>query len=431
MTIKDSVGFTRAQRFFWIGLALVHLVLPWALRDRMPEVPDESAYRGLARNIVDKHSYHLDFPSIEDRAGVPNTHYGPGWPGILALGYLVTGNENGFWVILSLVWLANLFLMGAFAKQMGLGRPQTAALVVWLTAYPTLLFYHGHLMTESVCITLSLLLLLSAFRFAKTEQVRWLVAFGLLSGISQLVRTQLLLIPIAFFILLCRRVRFRQWLSYGLLFILVHGLVISPWLLRMRQLGSHGIATELKLGFNLYKFNSSTVDNPYRQNVVIPPEVAALPPDVRDKRLTRMTLYEVLSDPMHYLKLCFFRMGYLFSPVANFSKVSFLQNLLLFLTTVFFIYVPLAWIGLNLWRKSRMDFFQQNLVLILALWYLFHFAVNASIRNRLPSDYLLATLALSPGFFPQHWGRRIPWLGRWGTADLTTGDFAQKTPGAR
>jgi hypothetical protein len=62
--------------------------------------------------------------------------------------------------------------------------------------------------------------------------------------------------------------------------------------------------------------------------------------------------------------------------------------------TVLFVYVPLAAVLVALFKRRLFEDSGRLLLVTLCVWYTFHIAIHASIRQRLPSDILLMTLSL-------------------------------------
>src|SRR5262249_23224396 len=150
------------------------------------------------------------------------------------------------------------------------------------------------------------------------------------------------------------------------------------------------------MGFNLFLFNPPDGGNPYAHEPNrFPAGIEKLSPGARDKVLLDLALDGIHKHPRVYLEHCLWRLGYLLSPVAQFPLVTSLQAHGLAAATVFFFCARWLTVFARLAAGARMDRERLALLLAVTLWYLFHALINASIRNRIPSDPWVALLALS------------------------------------
>ncbi len=384
---------------FWVPVLSFHLAAPFLLLRFHHLIPDEDAYINLAVNLATNASFHLDFSSYWHAPGQPYTHVAPGWPALLSLGYLVIGGTLGCWLILGLVWCANALLVYQLGRVLKLSEIWCRILVLWLTLNPLLLFYHGHLMTEALTITCCLASMILSLQFLERPGAGIVLALGIVTALGHLVRTQTLLPMFAIGVVALLVLPWRMFLGYSCLFVLVHVLVLAPWLWRMEQAGAGFTSTELKLGINLFQFGGSAVDNPYDQegtsDLGLPPEIESMSPYNRNKILTRYALQGIVNHPGRYLSRCLARFRFLFSPTPNFYQVSPLQYWVVTVSSLAFYYVPLLAVAARAFRPVRLRREEWVLLLTLGFWYVFHILINASIRNRLPSDVFCAALALS------------------------------------
>jgi hypothetical protein len=200
-------------------------------------------------------------------------------------------------------------------------------------------------------------------------------------------------------------------LPLAALAFLVHLAVIGPWLARMAAVGGSPTGTELKLGHNLYTYCGATGGDGYQMDVrpvPYPPRLEEMTPADRDRLLTRLALTAIGEHPGEYLRMCGDRAYYLFSPVPSFVQASPLRIGGVAAASILFFYFPLlaAVVGLIVrrpWGEAR-----RLLVVALVGWYVFHIALHASIRQRIPSDSLVAVLALAGCVRPQSPGEPPP-----------------------
>jgi hypothetical protein len=254
-------------------------------------------------------------------------------------------------------------------------------------------------MTEPLTLALGAGLLATGIEWVERPQWRTLVALGVLSGLAHLTRTALLLPVLSIGLVAMATIPWRRLLPMALVFVLFHAAVISPWLLRMERIGAGGRSTELKLGINMFIYNNTLVNNPYRlgpgESHHEPPDLDEMTPASRDSRLLRLGVRSILLRPDLYLRNCLRRAGYLLSPWPNFTTPSPLKTAVLLLTTVIYLYAFWGLFLRTLWLGIPMTKGRWVVLLALGLWYAFHILLHASVRQRLPSDVWVAALALS------------------------------------
>lgn len=118
-------------------------------------------------------------------------------------------------------------------------------------------------------------------------------------------------------------------------------------------------------------------------------------PAERDRYLARIALEGIIANPNAYLKNCLRRVCLLLSPVPNYHAASPSVTAGFAISTIVFVYLPLILVGIALVTRQPFSASQVFLLVVIVLWYISHFLLNASVRNRLPSDTLIAALALS------------------------------------
>jgi hypothetical protein len=391
-------AFARLPWWAWSVVLAAHLGITALLAAQHAFIPDEEAYCGLAVNVAKGEGFHLDGPSYWHTPGQPYTHFAPGWPAALAVGYRVAG-EAGLWAVLGIVWCLNTWLVYRLGQRLGLPGGWCAALLLWLTANPFFLFYHGHLMTESLALTFCVALVLLGIQLL--DRPSWRAAAGLaaVSALGHLVRSQIMLAAAAIWLVAAFELPWRRLVPLFLLFAVLHVAVIAPWLWRMDMVGAGFTSTELKLGINVFQFGGSSVKDPYDSSASVdwcyPPGIESMTPKARNAALLRAGLDGIAAHPNEYLRKCGQRVGYLLSPAPTFYSASWLQYWGMFAATLLFFYSCWAAILVRLALFRRLDRAEWLLLVAILVWYVFHFAINASIRNRLPSDPWCAALALS------------------------------------
>ncbi len=392
----------------WAMLFAAHALAVAILAGRHTLIPDENAYINLAQNLAETGSFHVDFPCFWHEPGQPFTLFGPGWPALLSVGYAIAG-MTGCWVVMWVVWCANSVLAYDLGRVLALPVRGRWLIALWLSANPLLLFYHGHLMTECALFGYNLALAALAIRLLRRPDWRLAALFGAVAAAAHLTRGQSMLIVVGFFLTALFALRVRDLMRVAAVFAVVHLALVGPWLLRMERVGASPTAVECKMGINLYQYSGAANPDLYGPNTQfeMPPGIEAMTPGERDRVLTRISLRAIAADPSMYLGKCWNRVFLLFAPTPNFYNVSVAESVIVSGSTAVFFYVPMlaAIIGL-VRRRGRWGTSVWFLVATLVVWYGFHIALNASIRNRLPSDAFVFALALwawmKPASGPPH-----------------------------
>jgi len=395
MTRKTGIQ-TYVRGLLWAFVFTVHGVLVVAASWNHTFIPDESAYLNLAENLSKSGAYALDFASFWHAPGQPNTYYAPGWPALLAVGYSV-GGMTGCWIVLWMVWCVASLLAHWFGRECGLSERWSWVLVACITVYPTYAYYHGHLMTEPITICFLLAVVGFGLRFVRRPTVGHCVVLAVVSAAGHLTRTQAVLPLVAVALLPATAMPWRRLLSLAAMFVLVHLAVLVPWLARMASVGANPSSVKLKLGINLFTYCGASGGDGYRPEVrpvPYPPNLENLTPSDRDRLLRQLAVAAIIDRPGDYLRTCVDRAGYLLSPTPNFTQAGFVQTIMLASATVLFVYVPLAAVLVALFKRRLFEDSGRLLLVTLCVWYTFHIAIHASIRQRLPSDILLMTLSL-------------------------------------
>ncbi len=388
---------TRAPRLLaWLAVFALHGLLV-ALGARYHSfIPDEDAYLNLARNLAARGDYSLDFPAFWHAPGQPNTYYAPGWPALLAAGY-AAGGVAGCWAVLWAVWCAASVLADRLGAECGLPERARWLLVAWLGANPLYGYYHGHLMTEPAAVAFTLAILALGLRLIRRPTARAAALLGAVSAAAHLTRTQTLLPLAAVWLAAPAFVPRRRLPLLVLVFAATHLALVAPWLARMASVGATPLAVELKFGSNLYTYCGALGDG-YGGGgpaVEYPPGLAELTPAARDRLLRRLALGAIAERPGDYLRACLARAGYLLSPVPNFGPGGGLKTYAMAGSTALFLYAPLLAVLAALAARRPVPPAARVLVVAVALWYGFHVLLHASVRQRLPSDAVVAALALT------------------------------------
>ena len=380
----------------WLFVFAIHAVVVVASAANHTLIPDENAYINLAENLVQHGSYHLDFGSFWHVSDQPYTYFAPGWPFLLSMGYAVAG-LTGCWVIMWLVWCLNSVLADRLASTLGFTRQWRWAFVGWVTFNPLFLFYHGHMMTESAVIGLNLALTAIGIRLIESPTTWGVISFAAVAAAAHMTRSQTMLTVIAVWLVAGVTIQWRRMIPLFLLFAVVHVGLLFPWLWRMNHVGGSPFSTELKLGINLYQYSGTPVADPYAPDArsTLPAGVEMMTPRERNRVLTQEALKQIVREPDKYFKKCLSRSFYLFSPVPSFYQVGRLQYMAFLGSSLAFYHTLFIVAAVGLIRRGPFRADVWLMVVALGFWYAFHIMVNASIRQRLPSDIWIAALAIA------------------------------------
>ena len=387
------------SKLLWSLLLAIQFLLPFPFVATHKDIPDEDAYQNLAQNIVDHHAYFLNWTAFHEASGQPNTYYAPAWPAVLAAGYAIVHRPIGFWVASGIVWCICLTMVWMLGRSLGLNPIALWMLLAWFSTNPLYAYYHLHLMTETLGITIATAILAIGMRYVKQPSWQLACALGALAGLGQLTRTALLFPFIAVWIVFFAR-PFRLRFSFAALSLATYLAVVSPWLVRMHSVNAGFSSTELKLGQNLFLYNYPKVNNPYKirsdEHIEFPPGLEQMTPAKRDALLTRYGVAEIVNYPTKYVRNCLRRAFYLLSPLPNFYTSSFRVAAALVCITLLYLFMPWAVvISLLLKGAARVTTSEAILLTAILIWYLFHILLHGSIRQRLPSDLWVAALAIS------------------------------------
>jgi hypothetical protein len=390
---------SRALRAAWMAMLAFHFVVPIILSRWSHELPNEELYKNLAKNLAGGH-YVLDSWSMFTRAGDPVTSFAPAWPACLAVGYFFAG-PLGLWIVLGLVWSLAFVLADRLSTTLELPEWARWTLLVWFTTNPTLLYYHGHVMTEPLALALGLWIVAIGVSWLKQPSWGGMALLGLASAVGHLERTMLLLPTLAVLLVGMRTVPWRRFLPMVAIFGAVHLAVLSPWLWRMKTVGAGMTATELKLGYNLYQFSNPFVDDPTDpkttwKDLRWPTDLEDKTPAARNAELVHLSLEGIRRDPSRYLLNCGRRLYFQLAPwPKSYVGASLAQAVGLTLSAILYMYGSWALFVAALRRGARLSSGAWVLLLAVALWYAGHAFIAGGVRMRIPSDPWVPALALA------------------------------------
>lgn len=314
-------------RAFLIALA-VRLALVLALRTLAIGLDDMFQYDMLARSLVSGNGFRwyaeadllriqqqidLQPPANYDPRGMLTSFRAPLYPAFLALLYWLGGvGASRFFVARLAQALLNALLVPltyALGRRLFPGQVKAARWAAWAVAfYPLLIIYPLALATENLFFLLLLLSIWGLVRAAETRQTRFFLLAGLCLGLTALTRSVILpfggLAALWAWFLLRERRR-------ALLFLLVLGLTVTPWVVRNSLLHGRLTGIETSLGYNLYVGYHPQGDGSFAFGPSL--DLLTIFDDAeRDEIGTRQALEFIQADPARFPELLVRRLGHFF-----------------------------------------------------------------------------------------------------------------------
>ena len=260
-TLSDRVCNWSGGRWPWICFAVgTGLRILWVLLYPAPQHSDQAAYFGLARSLVESHSYGISNGGL--------AYWPPGYPFFLAVWFLALGFKS--WVPLvanASLFGASLFVVARLARRIG-GTAAGYLSSLILAFWPTMVMTAG-LASKEMLVLFLLCLALLVFSGAQKADlglkgVALAALTGLLIGYASLTQPSLMLFPsvlIAYEWLLAERL----WLAVSRLVIVVAALslVILPWTLRNHRVLGSWVPISTNGGDVFYRANNPLATGGY------------------------------------------------------------------------------------------------------------------------------------------------------------------------
>jgi len=221
----NLVSKRRIPALIWILLVAAALRLVWVMYSPVLPVSDFEDYRRLAVSIVEGEGYAYH--------GQPTAYRPVGYPLFLAGVFWLSGSSEMAaklaQVLLGVLTVYLTYHLGAQVFQ-----PKTGEIAGWITAgMPSLIVYTSLLASENLALPLFLLSMLAFISFLKTGKYYYAFAAGLFCGLTTLVRTEVLLLPLAWVgYLAIRRYGLSTIARTALALIVSMTLALTPWILR-------------------------------------------------------------------------------------------------------------------------------------------------------------------------------------------------------
>jgi 4-amino-4-deoxy-L-arabinose transferase-like glycosyltransferase len=290
---------------FLLALAL-RLGVAFILPEDYPldSMSDRFQYESIATNILNNQVYGL-------QSGVSDQYIPPGYPGFVALVYLLLGQS--IWslrIAQCLIGSATIIPVYYLARWIYPNQRWIAKLsILTLAIHPVLILYSSFQLTETFYLFLSQLFILALCLSLDNLRPSHGLITGLLFGATLLVR-EVLVIYIAFVILIAflRRPSWQKFTKYTLALLLGIGLVITPWLIRNYRNTNRVIFITDRAAYAASKITGSTQ---------LPSGYENLNEDVRQRSEFDAARYATLNqmldpqffiaDPNYYFRIVWIR----------------------------------------------------------------------------------------------------------------------------
>ena len=215
-----------------------------------PLISDDRDYDAIARSIAGGEGYTLD--------GKPTAYRLPGYPFLLAGTYALFGDsKTPIRVLQTLFDLVSCLLLFAIGKKLFSEKVGLVAAAV-LAFFPIQILYVSHLMTETLFTTILLLIIWTALIESKDSPPTGNdIVLGALIGVSTLIRTSVLLLPLLIFLWRWKGgLPFKANLRSLAVVSIAVFCVTSPWLVRNYS-EFHRLSLTSNVGVNFWQGNHS------------------------------------------------------------------------------------------------------------------------------------------------------------------------------
>ena len=270
-TFVQDVSISRLMSILFLGSLLLHLAIVAPFLNAPIALDDMFQYDMLARSIRAGNGFrwyakadveilrpyyaqfldldHLSFPD----QGIPTTFRAPGYPGFLAILYLLAPDalRFGFARLIQAGLVAALApLTALLSLQLGFSRKVSLVSGIATSLYPILLFYPLGLASENLYIVLGMFSMVLILISAKKESWKWLILAGLLSGLTLLTRS---IFAGAILLAGLWSSRYHPYKKKAaLIFLLTAFGICLPWSIRNSILMRQPAFVENSAGYNLF-----------------------------------------------------------------------------------------------------------------------------------------------------------------------------------
>lgn len=249
------------MQFQWFCFAVgTALRIFWVLLYPAPQHSDQAAYFGLARSLVENHSYGISNGGL--------AYWPPGYPFFLASWFFVFGFKSWVPLVANIALFGtSLFVVGNLARRIG-GTAAGHLSVLFLVFWPTMVMTAGLASKEMLVLfllCLALLIFSNAQELGSSSKGIALAALtGLLLGFASLSQPSLMLFPsvlVAYEWLLGDKL----WRALSRLAVVAAALclVILPWTIRNHRVLGAWVPISTNGGDVFYRANNQLATGGY------------------------------------------------------------------------------------------------------------------------------------------------------------------------
>lgn len=327
-------------------------------------------------------------------AGRPTSFQEPVYPLFLSLVYGPFGLSNHLPARVCQAFIAALVpVLAVLIGDRLAGRLCGLLAGLWLAFQPSLIYFSGLLMTETLFTTLFLLFAYLLVVNDGCPSTKLAVLLGVVLAAAALTRSVAAgLLPILL-VYYWRRSRSASGLAHGLVLAAAFVVMLSPWV--ARNLLVHGAVIPLttKAGTNLYFYTYPVRNYDFnnRWEVITFPEMSGLNEVQRSSLLFRTGVEHIRLHPWLFLEFGFHKAVDFWNPVPKSGG-----GLVRIANVVFFGgAVVLAWAGLGLWLIRRTP--RLGLLYVLIGFFMAECMVfTGGMKARLPVEPLIVLAGLAP-----------------------------------
>lgn len=282
---------------------------------------DESHYQDIVHRLLTGQGYSFSSDAYHTAvAGQPTSFQEPVYPLFLSGLYAVLGLENYWAARLCQAFVGAfipvvIFLMGEKVAGKGIGL--VAGL--FLVAYPSLVYFSGLLMTETLFTFLLITGLYMLTWTIEGEPGYRDIAFGMLIGITVLTRSVMLGFLLILFLWLWFHSSFRQAFQRAILIGTGCAVLILPWTVRNFVVHRAFVPLTTKGGYNIYIYSFPVRDYDFndRWDVITFPDMSGLSEVERERLLADKGKEFIQENPLIFIEFAFHKLIDFWNPVPK------------------------------------------------------------------------------------------------------------------
>ena len=361
LRLRDNVaaGSGGASRALWLlGLAATAIRLAYVLATRNHALAwgDEFTYDSLATHLLRDHCYGF-------QAGHPTVTRAPLYAMLLAGMYAVFGHRFlPVFIVQAIAGGLSAPLLARIGVRVS-GSARVGLLAGWLLALnPLFIFTVNLLYTETFYLLLLLCLvalwqkMLAVSDSARPAPTGLAVGSGLLLGLSDLMKPNMLLFPLFLLLWAVLASRDRRRSALAAACVAVAMLIpVLPWTLRNHRVSGQWVPVSANSGMNLAQGNNSRVRGGTGLQMDKLDPFPGLSEVQRDQAYWRQGRQWIVTHPLGFLRLACLKVGAFFSPLMTTSRGHLASRLEPLLVVACLSYYGLALIGWIVTRRCWRD----------------------------------------------------------------------------